>query len=212
MKEEINVLFFNYRGTWGSEGMLTIPNSLEDVISAVHYAKCSSAIQIFNIDTSDLTIIGYSFGGGMALLGSLSDTAITRVVNIAGGDLSEVARTMQNNVEYKLSIENLLEQGITSSGFKSLNGKDMFTDVYKDIDKYNLVRYSKSLSSKDILLIGGWDDQVNAIEYHLLPLYRALKKYGTKQLKIEIFATDHSFMNVRNQLTQIIISWIKRSY
>ena len=210
IKEGINALSFNYRGTWGSEGILTIPNSLEDVISAIHYIKSRTAVLTFNIDTSDVTIIGYSYGGGMALLGSLSDTTIRRVVDIAGGDLSEVARTMQNNLDYKQSIENLLEQGILSSGFKSLNAKEMFADVLMDMDKYNLVKHSESLSSKDILLIGGWNDQANTIEYHLLPLFRALQKYGAKQLEIEIFATDHSFKNVRDKLTQRIISWLKR--
>jgi pimeloyl-ACP methyl ester carboxylesterase len=212
VKEGINALSFNYRGTWGSEGLLTIPNSLEDVISAIHYIKSETAVRTFNIDTSNVTIIGYSYGGGMALLGSLSDTTIRRVVDIAGGDLSEVARTMQNNLDYKLSIEDLLEQGILSSGFKSLNAKEMFTDVFMDMDKYNLVKHSESLSSKDILLIGGWNDQANAIEYHLLPLFRALQKYGAKQLEIEIFSSDHSFKNVRDKLTQRIISWMKKDY
>jgi len=210
IKEGINALSFNYRGTWGSEGILTIPNSLEDVISAIHYIKSRTAVLTFNIDTSDVTIIGYSYGGGMALLGSLSDPTIRRVVDIAGGDLSEVARTMQNNLDYKQSIENLLEQGILSSGFKSLNAKEMFADVFMDMDKYNLVKHSESLSSKDILLIGGLNDQANPIEYHLLPLFRALQKYGAKQLEIEIFVTDHSFKNVRDKLTQRIISWLKR--
>jgi dienelactone hydrolase len=45
MKEGFNALAFNYRGTWGSEGPLTIANSLEDVISAIRYVKSSLAVR-----------------------------------------------------------------------------------------------------------------------------------------------------------------------
>ena len=209
--EAINALVFNYHGTWGSEGNLTIPNSLEDVLSAIRYVKSSLAVRTFNIDTSDVTIIGYSFGGGLALLGSLSDTTIKRVIDIAGGDLSEVARLMQNSEGYRRSIEDLLEQGISSSGFRSLNSKEMFTDVFMDMDKYDLVKHADVLSDKDILLIGGWYDQANTIEHHILPLFRALQQRGAKQLQIEVFPTDHSFKNVRDELAQRILSWLRRN-
>ena len=209
-KKGINALVFNYRGTWGSEGYLSIPNSLEDVIAAVRYVKSSHAVRTFKIDTSNVTIIGYSFGGGLALLGSLSDTTVRRVINIAGGDLTEVARMMQTSQEYKLSIEDLIEQGISSCGFKSLNAKDMFTDVFMDMDKYDLVKHAEPLSQKDVLLIGGWRDQANTIEHHLLPLFRALQLHGARQLEIEVFSTDHFFKDVRNELTQRILSWLKR--
>jgi len=210
-KQGINALLFNYRGTWGSEGILSIPNSLEDVIAAIRYVKSDRAVRPFNIDTTDIVIIGYSFGGGLALLASLSDTTMRRVIDVAGGDLAEVARMMQTRAEYKRSIENLLEEGISSSGFKSLSAREMFTDVFMDSDKYDLVKHAEALSHKDILLISGWNDQANTLERHILPLFRALQRHGAKQLEIEVFSTDHSFKNVRDGLTQRILSWLKRS-
>jgi pimeloyl-ACP methyl ester carboxylesterase len=210
VKEGINALVFNYRGTWGSKGKLTISNALEDIISAIRFVKSSDTVREFNIDSSDVSIIGYSFGGGIALLSTLSDTHVRRVVNIAGGDLSEVARMMQNSEDFKQGIEMLLERGISSSGFNSLNAKDMFNDVFKDMNRYDLVKHAELLAYKDILLIGGWRDQANTIEHHILPLFRALQEHGAKQLEIEMFDTDHSFKNVRDQLIQRIITWLKK--
>jgi pimeloyl-ACP methyl ester carboxylesterase len=211
-KQSINALVFNYHGTWGSEGILTIPNSLEDVIAAIRYVKSYRAVRTLKIDTTDITILGYSFGGGIALLASLSDTTVTRVVDIAGGDLSEVARMMQNNDEYKRAIEDLLEQGISSSGFKSLTAKEMFSDVLKQMDKYDLVKHAEQLSHKDILLISGWSDEVNTLEHHILPLFRALQRHGAKQLEIEVYSTDHSFKNVRDELTFKILAWLRTNH
>jgi dienelactone hydrolase len=210
-KQAMNALVFNYRGTWGSEGILSITNSFEDVISAIRYVKSGQAVQTFNIDTTNIAIIGYSFGGGLALLASITDTTVKRVIDIAGGDLAEVARTMQTSENYKKSIEDLLEQGISSCSFISVNPKEMFNDVLMDMDKYDLVRHAQQLSCKNILLIGGWNDQMNTLEQHILPLYRALQQHETGQLEIEVFPTDHSFRNVKDLLTQKILEWLKKS-
>jgi dienelactone hydrolase len=211
MKEGFSALAFNYRGTWGSGGLFTIANSLEDVISAICYVKSSFTVREFNVDPSSITIIGYSFGGGMALLGSLNDPNVRRVVYIAGGNLSEVGRMMQQSDEFRRAILKAVDQGISDSGFSSLLAEELFAEVFADMDKYDLVKHVEALSNKDILIIGGWRDQGNTIEHHILPLYRALQRHGAKQVQIEIFDTDHSFANVKGQLADRIVSWLKKN-
>jgi dienelactone hydrolase len=210
MKEGFNAFPFNYRGTWGSEGVLTNGNSLEDVVSAIGYVKSSFAIREFNVDSSSIAVIGYSYGGGMALLGSLNDAAIRKVIYIAGGDLSEVGRMTQKSDEYKQAIEKAIDQSIRDSSFRAPKAKELLAETLLDTDKYDLVKHAKALSCKDILIIGGWHDQENTIERHILPLFRALQKHGAKQVQIQIFDTDHSFANVKDQLAEKIVSWLKR--
>jgi dienelactone hydrolase len=211
MKEGFNALAFNYRGTWGSEGLFTIANSLEDVISAIRYVKSSSSVREFNVDPSTITVIGWSYGGGMALLGSLDDPTLRRVVYIAGGNLSEVGRMMQESDEFKQAILKMMDQGISDSGFNSQPAEELFSEVFADMDKYDLIKHAKALSDKDILIIGGWRDQENTIEHHILPLYRALQGHGAKQMQIEIFDTDHLFTNVRSQMADRIVSWLRKT-
>jgi len=209
MKEGFSALGFNYHGTWGSEGLLTNANSLEDVISAIRYVKSSFAVREFGVDPSSITAIGYSFGGGMALLGSLNVPAVRRVVYIAGGNLSEVGRMMQQSDEFRRAILKAVDQGICDSGFRGPKAEELFAEVFADMDKYDLVKHADALSYKNILIIGGWRDQENAIEHHILPLFRALQKHGAKQVQIEIFDTDHSFTNVKSQLADRIVSWLR---
>jgi dienelactone hydrolase len=211
MKDGYNALAFNYRGTWGSEGLFTIANSLEDVTSAIHYLESNSAIRKFNVDPSSITIIGWSYGGGMALLGSVNEPTARRVVYIAGGNLSEVGRMMKQSDELKQAILKMIDQGISDSGFSSLPAEELFAEVFADMNKYDLVRHAKALSGKDILIIGGWRDQENTIEHHILPLVRALQSNGAEKVQIEIFDADHSFTNVRSQLADKIVSWLRRT-
>jgi dienelactone hydrolase len=209
MKEGFSALAFNYRGTWGSEGLFTNANSLEDVISAIRYVKSSFAVRAFDVDASSIAIIGYSYGGGMALLGSLNDPALRRVVYIAGGDLSEVGRMMQQSDDFRRAVLKIVDQGIHDSGFRGPKAEELFAEVFADMDKYDLVKHAEALSCKNILIIGGWRDQENTIEHHILPLFRALQRNRTKQVQIEMFDADHSFTNVRGQLADRLVSWLK---
>ena len=211
MKEGFNALAFNYQGTWGSEGMFSMANSVEDVVAAIHYVKSAVVVQEFNVDLSSIAVIGASFGGGMALLGSLNDPAAGRVIYIAGGDFGELGRMMQQSADFRRAIEKGIDQGISASGFKASKAEDLIAEMLADVDKYDLAKHARQLSRKDIFLIGGWRDQTNAIEHHMLPLLRALQKHGAKRVQVEVFDTDHSFANVRSQLADRIVSWLKRN-
>jgi len=207
-KEGFNALAFNYRGTWGSEGLFKDANSLEDVISTIRYVKSSLVVQEFNVDPSRITIIGYSYGGGMALLGSLNGAAVKSVVDLAGGNLGELGRASD---EFMRGLEKHVDQCISDSGFRAPKARELFAEMLADVDKYDLVKHAQALSCKDILIIGGWRDREADLEHHILPLFRALQRHGAKQLQIEIFDADHSFTNVRSQLADRIVSWLKRT-
>jgi pimeloyl-ACP methyl ester carboxylesterase len=211
MKSGFNALAFNYRGTWGSKGTFTMANSVEDVVVAMRYVKSTVAVREFNVDPSSIALIGASFGGGVALLGSLNDPAARRVVYIAGGDFGELGRMMQQSADFKRAIEKGIGQGISDSGFTAPRAEQLVAEILEDVDKYDLIKHAKALSCKDIFLIGGWRDQTNDIEHHILPLFRALQRHEAKQVQIEIFDTDHSFANVRSQLANKIISWLNRA-
>ena len=210
MKEGFNALAFNYRGSWGSEGQFKDANSLEDVISAIRYVKSSSVAKEFNVDPSRIALAGYSYGGGMALLGSLSDTSVKRVIDIAGGNLGEAGRMMKQSDEFRRVIEKSIEEGASSFGLR-MNYREVITELLADLDKYNFVEHADELSRKDILIIGGWRDREADIEHHVLPLIRALQRHGAKQVQIEVFDSDHSLADVKSQLADRIVSWLKRS-
>jgi hypothetical protein len=147
----------------------------------------------------------------MALLGSLNDPAVRRVVYIAGGNLSEVGRMMQQSDDFRRAVLKMVDECISDSGFRGSKAEDLFAEIFEDMDKYDVVKHAKALSYKDILIIGGWRDQENTIEHHILPLFRALQRHGAKEVQIEIFDADHSFTNVRSQVADRIISWLKKT-
>ena len=211
MQEGINALAFNYRGTWASDGFYSPKNSLQDVNSTVAFLLSPNTINEFSIDTTNLFIAGYSYGGNIALMGSLNNPSIKKVISIAGADLSEIARMIKNNENFRKYFENTIEERrLNSEMVRSQSGKAMADELLSATDQFDFVKHAKELARKDILLIGGWLDKQSTLEGHILPLYRALQKNDAKNLEIEMFNDNHSFKNVRDALADNIISWIKK--
>jgi len=206
----INTLIFNYRGTWGSEGLYLPSTSLEDVRSAIVFLKSPQTIKAYSIDTTRISIIGYSYGGGMALLGSLFDPSIKKVVSIAGGDLSVVTRLIEHSEEYRLNHRQMLDESMSDPAIcRGLGGKESHVWFAEHRDEFDLVARAEELAKKDIFLIGGWKDQAIMLEDHILPLFRALRRYSVDNIKIQVYDTDHSFEGFKEQLADDIIRWLK---
>jgi len=60
-----NVIYFNYRGAWASQGHFSFTNCVEDVVNAVHYAEKER--NKFHIDVNNMVLFGHSMGGGYRL-------------------------------------------------------------------------------------------------------------------------------------------------
>jgi hypothetical protein len=118
---------------------------------------------------------------------------------------------MQESDEFKREVLIGFDQDISDSGIRSPKAEELFAEIFADMDKYDLVKHAEALSYKDILLIGAWRDQWCPIEHHILPLFRALQRHGAKQVQIEMFDVEHSFANIKSQVADRIVSWLRRT-
>lgn len=210
-EEGFNALTFNYSGTWRSEGIWTPITSLTSVESAIEFLQQEETIRRFGIDTTSITLIGDSYGGGMALLGAIHNGMVKRVVSIAGGDLYVIGKLIEENPDFRKAHQQYLDECMSDStvcrGYGGRKTHEFFLE-YKD--DFNLLSYADVLCEKDILFVGGWIDYTIPFEDHALPLYRSLKKLGAQNVEICMFDTDHSFGNVQDKLRSKIVSWLKK--
>jgi len=210
-KEGFNALSFNYSGTWKSEGIFLPETSLKSVQAAIDFLKSEQAVKTYSIDTSQIVLIGYSYGGGIALLASLYQHSLNKIISIAGGDLGVIAEMIEENPDFRKAHCEMLDHYMSDSTIARGSGGQTSHDwLLKNRDFYDLKKCAGKLAGKEILLIGGWLDHTIMLEDHILPLYRSLQESGATEVEIQVFETDHSFKNVRSELTAKIFSWLKK--
>ena len=148
--EGLNIMTFNYPGTWKSEGSRTDAAALASVQSAINFVKSESSLNLFSNDTSDIILIGYSYGGGMALLGSVLDQSIKKVITIAAGDLSIFADKLEDDPDARNQFEQMVDKMLSNPAMaRGTSGKDYVHSLLTNRDIYNLKQYSEELAKKE---------------------------------------------------------------
>jgi len=204
----IKVLVFNYQGTWSSEGTFSFENSMEDIGAAISFLKNKINSEKYNIDTSNIIVAGYSFGGAMALTAAIYNPEIKRIISIAGADESVFGRKMLTDKSFRSMFEQMLKASESPEGPIKCDIKSQIEVWLSNLDKYDQVKHANLIMERDILFVGGWRDYSVVLEEHILPLYRKLQELRSDKIQICVFDTDHSFRNVREELTETIYYWI----
>ncbi len=205
----INVLVFNFTGTWRSEGVFSFDSSMEDIGAAISFLKNKDNIENFNIDTSNIVVAGYSFGGAMALTGAIYNSEINRIISIAGADESVFGRKMLVDEDFRIMFKQMVKGLEYPEGPLKGDMEEHSKQWRSDLDRYDQVKHADALKDRDILFLGGWKDSNIVLEEHILPLYRKLQKLKAENVKIQVFDTNHGFGNVREELADTIEKWIK---
>jgi len=204
----INVLTFNYRGTWESEGFHSYDYAMEDILSVSSYAHSGEISRNLFIKPSAIVFIGYSYGGGAALIASTRDIRIGRIAVLAPLNLGEFGRQLLENQQLRTIHESFLDETMGENGMvRGPGGEITHSEIINSIEEYDLFGMIDELLYKDILILGGERDEDLPFDRHVLPLYSKLKKKGSG-VRFEVYDTDHNFTGAVEQVAERLISWV----
>jgi len=213
-KNEINILVFNYQGTFNSEGLFNFNNCWNDIGVALDFLKQKRNIHQFSIDTSRIIVCGYSVGGSLALTAAVHNPEINNIIAIAGGnDQSIYLKRMAVNQAYRNEFEIRFVSLYSPRG--PIKGDSTYLHHYFDtiipeVDNYDLIKNADKLKNRSILFITGWLDNEIPMEEYIIPVYRQLKTMNAENVYIKAFETDHYFSNVMDELINSITEWANK--
>ena len=212
-KRGINVLVFNYQGTFDSEGLFNFNNCWNDIGVALNYLNQKKNIQQFDVDTAKIIICGYSLGGSLALTAAVHNPEIKNIIAIAGGnDQSIYLKKMADNPAYRKGFEQRITNLYSPNGpikGDSAYLHQYFESIIPDVDNYDLVKNADKLKNRNILFLFGWLDNSIPVEEYILPVYRQLKILKAENAQMKGFDSDHNYGNIVDELTNSIAVWIE---
>jgi uncharacterized protein len=202
-REGFNVLFFHYRGAWGSEGTYSLPNVIEDVGAATSYVRANAAK--LRTDPARILLVGHSMGGFAALQGGARDPAIKCVAGIAPAEMGAIANQLSQSPEGAASFAAYADQLDMLAG---LDGKAFVADILANRDTYDLKLLAPQMAGKSVLIVFGDKDTDTPPEtaMAIAAAYKATK--GVKVSGVEL-SGDHSFSWSRRELSDTVIDWAK---
>ena len=193
-----NVIYFDYRGSWASQGQFAFKNCVEDVVNVVTF--CKKYQDSLQIDTSNMVLFGHSMGGWICLKALQQLPGIKKGFALSTWDIYS---DYKNGLAEK-AVNSMANNSTGGGGYFVLNSslREIFSPVIKDPAYFNLANDGKALSKKQIIMLD--EHPLNK------QLADTLKSSHEAYFDYEVWPTDHPFTNKRVALIKKVLEFLAR--
>lgn len=185
------MVFPNYIGTWASEGVMSWENCVKTILETIKFIKSGKGKKVSHSENikwkvKDITLLGGSFGGSVALVaGAKSD--VEKIISVAGPtNYRDHSKIPEESAE---PIEDLYYEVKEGWGNLWRVSKAEWDRLAKGECDLNPVDYKDVLKDKDTMLIHGKKDEVVAVK-RAKQLHKELKK-GKGNHKLMLLDEGH---------------------
>lgn len=201
----MNVLFFHYRGAWGSGGDFTFDNAQADVAAALRFLRDPATAARHRVDGRRLALVGHSMGGWLALRAAAADPAVACAAGLEFWDAGRDGVAMRTDTASRREFL-AYTADVTAPGgpLRSAAGAAaLVQSLLNRGEEWALARTAPALRTRPVLLL---DNTANASH---APLADALRRAGNARVTTHVWPTDHSFSDRRVGLARAVIDWLR---
>jgi len=203
-RDGLNVLYFDYRGSWGSGGTFSFAHALEDVASAVAFVRSDSSVRSLRIDPRKILLIGHSMGGWLTLMTAAADSSLRCSVALDFWNVGEDGRRMPGNPELDSTLTAYIGS-VTAPGAPLRAKRDnLVAEIKAHPRDWDPALSARSLASTPLLLLSTNQNQAHS------RLVAALHGAEARRFTALQWSTDHSFSDRRIRLSRTILSWLRQ--
>ena len=199
-----NVLTFHYRGSWGSHGVFSVSNAIEDAASALAFLRDVRWTQKYSIDPNRLVIVGHSMGGFVAARTAADDQELDGVVLITAANMGPYMTALRSPSARKESLDSLAAELAPLGG---ATVESLLRDSEGHDADWDLTTYAPALKNRPALIITANDGLARPSQR----LAQQLQMEGSAVELVHIPA-DHSFSAHRISLQTTILDWLNRHF
>ena len=197
-----NVLYFDYRGNWGSGGTFSFANAQEDVLSAIGYLRSPDVARRLRVDPTRIALVGHSMGGWLAFLGAAADPDIGCVGGFETADMTYVEGIPLPSRRADSAFLVRTNSYTAPGGPLRASSDSLLASVKANAEQWTLPHHATELAGRTILLL---DNNRNAGHARFVA---ALKQAGATHITEEIWNTDHTFSDRRIALAHRVVDWL----
>jgi pimeloyl-ACP methyl ester carboxylesterase len=198
-----DVVYFDYRGSWGSPGDFSFTHSIEDTQSAIAYLRDAAHAKKLRSDPAYIVLIGHSMGGFMARYAGAQDPAIKAIGLISAADMG-VDRVQSLKPAQEKEATARLAAHLADEGMAPLAGctpESLAKEVIANAAAWNIPALAPKFTTRPVLVITSDDGLAPSNDAFV----EALHKAGATDITTIHLTTDHSYSDQRIALEKAVL-------
>lgn len=198
-----NVLYLDYRGSWGSPGDFSFTHCMEDTAAAIAWLRDPTNAASVRGDPKSIVLVGHSMGGFVALEVGAADPRIKATVTISAADLG-TSQVIGATGAARDQYEKAIAAALAAEGMAPLAGTTadaLANEVLDHAANWTFVGLAPKLADRPLFVITA-DDGFSAPDDALVA---ALQKSGDQQVSEVHMATDHTYSDHRIALEEAVL-------
>jgi pimeloyl-ACP methyl ester carboxylesterase len=189
-----NVLVPHYRGSWGSAGLFSFTNALEDTQAAIQFLRDPENAKNYRSESKRIVLVGHSMGGFLVSYVAAHDPDIAGVAMISAWNLgASMSRPPDERRSETFRTASPRLAGTTPDGLMS--------EARQNAAKWNYLDYVGALKTRPVLIVESHDGNVSDNK----ALAEALRKAGDPQ----VAEADHVYSDHRMALQAAVLDWLQ---
>jgi pimeloyl-ACP methyl ester carboxylesterase len=198
-----DVVYFDYRGSWGSPGDFSFTHSIEDTQSAIAYLRDPAHAKKLRSDPGYIVLIGHSMGGFLARYAGAQDPAIKAVGLISAADMGvDKVQSLKPAQEKEATAH--LAAHLAAEGMAPLAGctpESLAKEVVANAAAWNIPALAPKLANRSVLVVTSDDGLAPSNDAFV----EALHKAGATDITTVHLTTDHSYSDQRIALQKTVL-------
>ncbi len=194
-----NVLYFNYRGSWGTLGAFSFTHCMEDAEAALAFLREPATAKKYRVDPGQIVLVGHSMGGMIALYTAAHDAKVLAVAVYSAADMAGRAQLPPGaSPEVKAQALKTYGAALANEGMAPLAGctpEGLAAELMAH-PEWVFAKDAQGLAAKPVLIVTSDDGGAAPAE----KLAEALQAGGNQEVRYVHVATDHSFSDKRIEL------------
>ncbi len=203
-----NVLFFHYRGAWGSEGEFSFKGAEQDVQTVIKFLQTPAHQRLYRVDASRLSLVGHSMGGHMAIAGMLDNQDISCSVALDGANMG--VNSGQGLFKDPRVGKVWTDYSDTLFMLNGWSGQKALAEMEQYGAELDLIPRAKQAGNRPVLLLAA-DTDVIPMEVHITPLLQSLQAVPNNRATMKVIKDDHSFSNTRLEMIDTVTSFLEKN-
>lgn len=201
-----DVLYFNYRGSWGSPGSFSFSHGIEDAAAAIAYLRQPENAKRLRLDPSRIVLVGHSMGGFMTVQAASTDPAIKAIAMISAADMGDMFGQMQAQGSRADAVKKVGAE-LAAEGMAPLSGctpEGLAQELADHASAWAFRSNVKAIKDRPAFVITSDDGLAPAVD----AFAAALRQAGDAQVTTLHLPTDHAYSDQRTELSRALLQWL----